>query len=150
MEWLARLEQTTVGLDAAPLIYYLEEHPRYLPLVDPFFEALDRGAFHVVASTVVLLEVLVHPLRHANARLAQAYRDILRTTDALTLVPVSPEIAEQAAQLRARFSIKTPDAIHLATALHRQAAYFITNDTRLPAGAGVEIISLDTLLGQTV
>jgi predicted nucleic acid-binding protein len=150
MGWIDRLEQTTVGLDAAPLIYYLEEHARYLPLVDPFFAALDQGAFHVVASTVVPLEVLVHPLRHANAQLAQAYRDILRTTDTLTFLPVSPEIAEQAAQLRATFSIKTSDAIHLATALHMHAVYFITNDTRLPAGAGVEIMSLDTLLGQTV
>jgi hypothetical protein len=38
--WVEKLYGQTVGLDTAPLIYYLEAHATYLPVVDPFFEAV--------------------------------------------------------------------------------------------------------------
>ncbi len=31
MGWVEQLHGATVGLDAAPLIYFAEEHPLYLP-----------------------------------------------------------------------------------------------------------------------
>jgi len=43
MEWLGALQGKVVGLDSAPLIYFIEEHPAYLPLIRPFFESLDAG-----------------------------------------------------------------------------------------------------------
>ncbi len=61
MEWVKRLYGATIGLDTAPLIYFVEEHPVYLPQVDPFFEAMGRGDIEVVTSTLTLLEVLVRP-----------------------------------------------------------------------------------------
>ena len=61
MEWITRLSGKTIGLDTAPLIYFMEEHPFYLEFVHPFFQALDRGDFIVVTSTITLLEVLVYP-----------------------------------------------------------------------------------------
>jgi hypothetical protein len=42
MEWLEALRGAVVGLDTAPLIYFVEENPTYLPFVRPFFEAVDR------------------------------------------------------------------------------------------------------------
>ena len=39
MGWLTKLYGTTICIDTAPLIYFVEEHPAYLPIVDPFFEA---------------------------------------------------------------------------------------------------------------
>jgi hypothetical protein len=47
MEWIERLKGTIVGLDTAPLIYFIERHPRYLPLVRPFFEAMQRVKFEL-------------------------------------------------------------------------------------------------------
>jgi len=44
MEWLETLRDTVVALDTAPLIYFIEENPAYLPIVRPFFEAVDRGS----------------------------------------------------------------------------------------------------------
>jgi hypothetical protein len=63
MEWLDRLRGTVVGLDTATLNYFIEENSRYLPLVRPFFEAVDCGDFEIVTSTLTLAEVLVHPMR---------------------------------------------------------------------------------------
>jgi hypothetical protein len=44
-------------LDTAPLIYFIEKHPIYLPLLLPFFEAVERGDIQVVTSTLTLTEV---------------------------------------------------------------------------------------------
>lgn len=63
MGWIDALRGTVVGLDTAPLIYLIEEHPVYLPYVRPFFEAADKREFRIVTSILTLTEVLVHPMR---------------------------------------------------------------------------------------
>src|SRR5437764_9547125 len=70
MEWIEALRGTVVGLDTAPLIYFIEENPSYLHVVRPFFEAVDRGEFRVITSILTLTEVLVHPLRQGDHELA--------------------------------------------------------------------------------
>lgn len=145
MEWINVLRGKTVGLDTAPLIYFIEENPAYIEIVRFFFEAMDRGDFIVVTSTVTLLEVLVHPLRINNRELATEYRDILLNSRLMTL-EVSNAIAEQAAQLRATHNIRTPDAIQISAALNAGATHFFTNDIRLPEIPSLQILSIDALV----
>jgi len=145
MEWLDALQGDIVGLDTTPLIYFIEESPRYIDLVRPFFEALDRGEFTVVTSVVTLLEVLVHPLRHGDDKLATQYREILLSAAGLRTVTLSAELAEKASRMRAEYGLRTPDAVQLATACHEGAVFFLTNDTRLPSVPGLTTLVLDEL-----
>ena len=145
MEWINDLRGKTIGLDTAPLIYFIEENPASIETVRIFFEAMDRGDFLVVTSTVTLLEVLVHPLRSNNRELATEYRDILLNSKLMTL-DVSSVIAEQAAQLRAANNIRTPDAIQISAALNAGATHFLTNDIRLPEIPSIQILSIDALI----
>ena len=64
-----------------------------------FFRSFDRGDFRMVTSTVTLVEVLVHPLRQGNTILAQEYREILLNQESLTVVELTPDIAETAGNL---------------------------------------------------
>ena len=144
MEWINGLQGKTVGLDTAPLIYFIEENLTYLEATTLFFEAMDKGDFSVVTSTVTLLEVLVQPLRSNNTALASEYQDILLNSKLMT-VEVSSAIAEQAARLRAAYNIRTPDAIQVSAALNAGATYFFTNDIRLPEIPSIQILSLDSL-----
>jgi len=143
--WINALHGKVVGLDTTPLIYFIEEHPTYLETVCPFFEALDNGEFSVVTSIVTLLEVLVHPFRRGDTKLAQQYRDILLNVEGLKTVPLSQDIAEQAARLRAAYNICTADAIQMAAAIQTGALFFLTNDTRLPSLPGLKVLVLDRL-----
>jgi predicted nucleic acid-binding protein len=77
VEWLKPLLGHTVGLDTAPLIYFIERNPLYLPLVRPFFEAVECGDIEIVTSTITLTEVLIHPLRQGDTALARRYYRIL-------------------------------------------------------------------------
>ncbi len=145
MEWLAALRGTTVGLDTGPLIYYIEEHPAYLPKIKPFFEAAARGDFRIVTSFITLVEVLVHPLREGQPELAEEYRNILLQSAEITAIPLDEGIPEEAASLRARHNLRTPDAIQLATAMRSGASWFLTNDSSLAAVPGISVQILQNL-----
>jgi predicted nucleic acid-binding protein len=128
MGWVEDLRGKTVGLDTAPLIFYIEDHPTYADLLAPFFEAVKSGEIRIVTSTVTLLEVLVHPLKRGDESLAHEYNDILLSSPYIFTVPVTPATAQTAAELRAMSKLKTPDAIHLATAINHHADAFLTGD----------------------
>jgi predicted nucleic acid-binding protein len=78
--------------------------------------------------------------------LADQYRRILLSATHVTTVSVTDAIAEEAAQLRARHGLRTPDAIQLATASRHEASAFLTNDTGLPTLASLQILVLQHLL----
>lgn len=145
MEWIAQLQGYVVGLDSAPLIYFIEQNPTYLEMMRLFFRALNQGEFRVVTSVITLPEVLVYPLRQGNITLAQQYRDILFNAEGLTTIQVSPDIAEVAAQLRAIHNLRTPDAVQMATAICEEASFFLANDVRLPSLPELEVLVLEEL-----
>jgi predicted nucleic acid-binding protein len=144
MEWIAQLQGKVVGLDTAPLIYFMEQNPNYLEMMRVFFRSFDRGDFRMVTSTVTLVEVLVHPLRQRNTVLAEEYREILLNQESLTVVELTPDIAETAAQLRATYNLR-PDSIQMATAIREGASFFLTNDARLPFLPGLTVLVLENL-----
>jgi predicted nucleic acid-binding protein len=55
------------------------------------------------------------------------------------------EVAERAADLRARYNVRTPDAIQLATALEAGCDAFLTNDLALRRVAELRVLVLGTL-----
>ena len=139
-----------VGLDTSLFIFYLEDHPRYLSLCDEVFDLLEQRGAEAVTSTVSLLEVLVQPLALGKADLVNEYRSFLTETPHLTLRIFDSMLAERAATLRARYQVRTADAIQLATALEFGARLFLTNDDRLRKVTEIEVIVLERWLqGQT-
>lgn len=121
-----------VALDTQAFIYFIEEHPRYLPVVEPVFEAIERDKLQAVTSAVTLLEVLVIPYRENNSTLAATYEEILTRSRGLRMVELSPPLLRAAAQLRAATSMKTPDALQVAAALQAGCSALLTNDGRWP------------------
>lgn len=146
MAWTDELQGKLIGLDTSPVIYFIEENPDYVSLVTPFFEAFEYGEFNIVTSTITLVEVLVIPIRRNNAELAARYRDILLEAEGLSMLMLSPAIADKAAHLRATYNhLRTADAIQIATALDAQADFFLTNDKRLASVSEIKILVLDDL-----
>jgi predicted nucleic acid-binding protein len=131
------------ALDTALFIYYIEENEVFLPLVAPIFEEVAAGRREVVTSSLTLLEVLVVPLRSGNRALAERYEAYLTRSRGLRLVDIGLPELRAAAQLRARHpSLRTPDAIQVATALTAGCRAFVTNDRRLPKVPGLKVVDL--------
>jgi predicted nucleic acid-binding protein len=88
-----------------------------------------------VTSRLSRLECRSKPLRDRNAALLAQYDAALATT---RIVDVSAAIIERATEMRARYGFRSPDAIHLATAIDEGADVFVTGDAAL--GRCAEII----------
>ena len=146
MEWIKALSGSLVALDTAPFIYFIEEHPTYLSHLRPFFEAVDQGEIRVVTSSLTLTEVLVHPIRRGATDLADRYRNILLEAVHITTVPVTEQVAEDAARLRATHGLRTPDAIQIFTAQYHGASAFLTNDLGLRGYGLLKLLILDRLI----
>ena len=131
-----------VALDTSPFIYHLEEHPRYADLTQALFERIERGELSAITSVLTLTEVLTLPKRLGDRRLAEAYRQALHMFPNLAIVAIDEDIAERAADLRAQFGLRTPDALQLAVALQAQAQAFITNDVTLKKVTDITVLVL--------
>lgn len=117
-----------IYLDSCLLIYAIENHP---VLGARVLKALARekpGRFAI--SPLSSLECLVQPVRSGDVVLQSRYTEALSQLEEL---PLPTAVYLQAAQLRARFGLKTPDALHLACAQHHGCAALWTNDERLAA-----------------
>ena len=129
-----------ITLDTAPIIYFLQDHPTFAPLLAPVFEAVDRGDLGVVISAITLTEVLTGPLQAKDEVLAARYRETLTRSPGWELWPVDEEIAVTASRLRAEHRIKTPDAIQIATAIASRSHALLTNDKRLRKIEGILVL----------
>ncbi|MEX0978441.1 MAG: type II toxin-antitoxin system VapC family toxin [Pirellulales bacterium] len=107
-----------------------------------FFEALDGGEFQAITSILTLTEVLIHPLRANDSKLAARYRETLLDAENLSVFAMTEDIAEEAARVRATTNLRVPDAIQWATATRRGATFFLTNDRKLSKLSGIAVINL--------
>ena len=142
MGLIADLGHGRTGIDAALFIYFIEEDPRFLPLVEPLFEEADAGRRELVTSALTLLEVLVVPFRAGNPSLAHRYEQLLTRSKGIRMIDLSRDQLRGAAQLRAATGLKTPDALQLAAAIASGCTSFVTNDRRMPPISGTRVLQL--------
>jgi predicted nucleic acid-binding protein len=137
---IADLGRGPVGLDTVVFIYFIEEHPRFLPIVASVFSAVASTRLPAITSGVTLLETLVIPYRSGNTALAARYEALLTRIRGIRFMDLDRPLLRIAAQLRAVFSIKTPDALQLAAALSGGCSVYLTNDRSLPRIPALEIL----------
>lgn len=141
---MADVGRGPVGVDTSIFIYFIEEHPRFLPLIEPLFMEADKGLRELVTSALTLLEVLVVPYRSGDQLLARRYEALLTQSRGVRVAEISRDHLRAAAQLRAATSIKTPDSLQLVAAMAAGCAIFLTNDRDLPTIPGIRILQLSS------
>ena len=135
-----------ICIDTAPLIYYVEANPTFLPKMDVIVNHIENHPIKASFSVITLTEVLTHPFRLGDAKLAQDYRDILLNNQDFAVQSITPQIAESAANLRARYNLRTPDALHVATAIDIGCDAFLTNDMVIKRVTELLVLVLDELV----
>jgi len=139
---MAVLGDGPVGVDTVVFIYFIEEHPRFLPLLHPLFQAVAAGRRELVTSALTLLEVLVVPYRSGDYRLAERYEALLTRGRGVRVAEISRDHLRAAARLRAATGLRTPDSLQLAAALIAGCTVFLTKDRDLPTIPGLRIVQL--------
>ena len=124
-------------VDACVFIYWLERAGPVAEAAVRWLENQPDAAMYV--SPLIRLEVLVKPLRSGNLALVRSYEALLAKQEWL---PIGDDVFARALDLRAKHGLMTPDALHLATALHHGCTEFWTNDDRLKAAAGALAVNV--------
>ena len=134
-----------VYLDANGFIYSVERVEPYRTLLEPMWQQARAGEFDVASSDITVLETLVKPLREGDEVVEMLLRSMFDAQE-VSLIPATRELWEDAARIRADTGLKTPDALHAATALRAGCALFVTNDTDFRRVEGLPIVVLDDLI----
>ncbi len=134
-----------LAFDTAPIIYFVEANPTYDTLVTAIFQRVESGEITGVTSVISLCEVLVHPIRNQNLDLKQRYRDILQNSPNFSTRLINSMVAERAAELRAKYNLRTPDVLQIATALEIGCEAFLCNDKNLKRVTELRILILDEI-----
>lgn len=93
----------------------------------------------VCYSPLTELECLVMPIRLKRTDLIERFR---RFFELNLQLDIPADVYREAARLRAESGLKTPDALHLATARYHGCTEIWTNDDRLADVAGGFVVNL--------
>ncbi len=129
-------------LDTAPLIYYVEENRRYLPLVDVIFDRIFEEQLIGITSPISLAECLARPYRLGQTQLQQNYFNLITATN-LVFTLIDQNMARQAAEFRSRYNLELPDAFQIAVAVATNCEAFLTNDAMLRRITEIQVLVLD-------
>lgn len=119
-----------VVLDTMVIAHLIEPHPVFHAMVVSFFNRLDAGDVRGVISTVLFAELLVPFCRPVSTTPPDAVLAGVLGLRNIAVHAPDTQICLEAARLRATYNLRTPDAIHAATAIMAKADGIVTNDRR--------------------
>lgn len=140
----------SILLDTNCFIYYFEDNPSYSSILEEVFIGIQNGKNEAFMSIMSFMEILVKPKQENNVFIEKRYKLMLTNYPNLSIINIEYQIADIASRLRANYSIKTPDAIILATGIAMNVDYFITNDVRLKnicSKEGIQMVAIGEIKG---
>ena len=146
-----KIEQAIAGvklifLDTAPVIYYIERHPTFFPLVRSIFESLSDGYLRAVSSPITLAECSIVSYRQGLLELQNLVADALVRNESVTFRITDELVAIEAVKMRIKYGLKLPDAIQIATAIVSNCDAFLTNDIALSKVTEIRSIVVSELI----
>ena len=135
------------ALDSMIFIYHLEDRRPQSDATTALFETGERAKIRFSTSVLTLTEVLTGYRKMRDQKSESAFFEMVRQmSSALEVIPMDGAIADYAATLRAKYRLRTPDAIHFATASVSGAEVYITNDRKLKSVKDLPVLLLSELV----
>ncbi len=135
-------DHNLIALDTCVWIYHFEDHPIYQQWTKQILQTVSSGKCAAVTSEISLLEILVHPLRLELDHVVNNYQVMLDNFPNMTLCPVNRNVTLKAAALRAKYGLRTPDSLIIATAIVEGASLIVTNDSKWKRVSEITVICL--------
>jgi len=122
-----------IALDTNILIYFLEGTEPYATKVENLLNSFMKRENEGIISTINIAEVLIGFYVAGDAKRATRTKKLLKdlTLNGFEIVPITFEIADLAASLRAKRGGKLPDALIVATAIDQAANFIYSQDEDL-------------------
>jgi predicted nucleic acid-binding protein len=134
---------STIFIDTAPVIYYIEAHPKFGPLAKEVVTAFQAGNLNAFSSVITLTEVLPKPTEQKDEKLAKKFAEFLKHGKNFAMIEISVDIAERAGKLRGQYLfLRAIDAIQVSAAIDLGADAFLTNDVKLKQIKEIKVLVL--------
>ena len=116
--------------DSMLFIYWLENNPHYAGRVQQIRERMKDREDQLCTSAFTIGETLVGFHKRREVETAAQVRKFF-FEGSIEIIPYTNDLADAYAQIRARLSVSSADAIHLACAASAGTDLFLTNDQKL-------------------
>lgn len=143
---LSELQWCRVYFDTNPLIYFVEQNTTLFSVVSPIFDMIGTGDIQAFTSEFTLTEILIKPMRDKELNMIELYTDFLFDDDIFTLTKTTRNIFLSAAKIGGLSWLRTPDAIHMASALENECQFFITNDRKIHSQKWISVLYISDYL----
>ena len=125
-----------IYLDSCIIIYLVEQPAGFFPAVVNWLKANPGD---LLSNELARMESLVIPVRTGNAALVKDFEDFFRMR-VVQLGSLDRPVLDRAVPIRANVpKIKTPDAIHLASAVELGCDVLLTNDPDMKLFTGIRV-----------
>lgn len=121
-----------ISLDSNIFIRALDDEGPLGSKARDLLEYLKQIQPKIFISTIVLEEFLVKVFKQQRQSQINYILDFLTLDGLVGILDINKEVAIMAAKIRAKYAVKAPDAIHLASAIVSGADLFITTDKKIP------------------
>ncbi len=111
-------------------------------------KAIEENRHKGIISTIVITEILVGYYQIGDINEMNVFSAKIKV--GYDLIPISINIAQEAAELRALSRIRLPDALILATAKISQADYLISNDIMMQKKTYMPILTVEECIKELV
>jgi predicted nucleic acid-binding protein len=140
------IEFESIFIDTSPLIYLIENHPKYGAIVDNFIEEKFYKEALFTTSVISISEFQVGPKKK---KLSQPVEDLdlLLAKFHFMIFNITREIADIASSMRAKYQfLHGMDSFQIALAVQHNCKIFFTNDAQLKSIREVNIILVNDLI----
>ena len=135
----------SVFLDTSLIIYLIENSPAFYSKVSFYLADSIRKDIPVLTSVISIAEFGVKPKRLNNLELIAEMEQMLSVLQ-VKVLDVTMEMSEISSSLRAKYpSLKSSDALQLASAISSNCNSFVTNDKRLKIITEINVLTMDEL-----
>lgn len=143
---LEQVKGKSVYFDTNPFIYFVEGHEIFFEAVKPLFEMIDGDEITACTGELTLTELLIKPYRDGAHDIIAEYEGLLLHSGHFSVFGLSMATFLKAAKIGGETLMRTPDALHMATALENNCDFFITNDKRIRSYQGVTVMQVLDLI----
>ena len=139
-------ESDSVFLDTSPIIYLIESNPLFYPKLSSYLAISIKNDVPILTSVISIAEFGVKPKKINKLELIEDLEQMLSVLQ-IKVVDINLETAEISSSLRAKYqSLKSFDALQLASAISNNCNVFVTNDKRLKTITEINVLTMDDLL----
>ena len=141
---LAGKAVSSIFVDTAPFIYFIEAHPTYRNALGKVFR--EDASVLLLTSVITVTEVLPKPVRDGHPEIVDAFLALLSGHEQVRVLDIDFTISERAGRLRGKYAfLRTMDALQIAAALFADSTVFLTNDANLKRIREIEVVLVSDL-----